>query len=75
MSKDNSFGKKAIHRWELADNGPGFDDMRAYVCKRCGVGPVTVRVLDGKFSINKTAKQQGISSDCNFETVKGVMES
>jgi hypothetical protein len=72
--------KKAIHRWELV---PSFITgsmakligWRAYVCKRCEAGPVRIRDTDHKSSINRNALKQGISSDCNYEIVRRIMES
>jgi hypothetical protein len=83
--------KKAIHRWELVPSSMGIHlaggatkeshiqmhlhGFRSYVCKRCGAGPVRIREESHKSSINKNALKQGISSDCNYEMVRGILES
>jgi hypothetical protein len=64
----------AAHVWDLAAKQPRDDRYRAYVCTRCGKGPIQKDVLDGKDSLLDAAKKAGISTDCNIEIAKKIME-
>lgn len=64
------------HRWELVPHDPRIrSEVRSYVCSRCGAGPITVKVMDGKRGIRKAVKNLKIHVDCSVQQVKEVMES
>ncbi len=64
----------AAHTWELSENQPRNDRYRLYICTRCGKGPVQKDVFDDKEAITAAAKKIGISSDCNVEIVRKIMD-
>jgi hypothetical protein len=64
----------AAHVWDLAKDQPRNDRYRAYVCTRCGKGPIQKDVFDDKSSLLEAAKKAGISPDCNIEIARKIME-
>lgn len=64
------------HKWELnrIESQSIKSDVRTYICVRCGAGPLTVRVIDGKYGIRKAAKNLKINMDCNVQITKKIME-
>ncbi len=64
----------AAHVWDLAAQQPRDDRYRAYVCTRCGKGPIQKDVLDGKDSLLDAAKKAGIDPDCYIEVARKIME-
>ena len=61
-----------IHAWELSKTHNQTGQVRFFICKRCGIGPVSKNLFSGKDSITKTAKNQGFLADCNEQIVKGI---
>lgn len=62
----------ASHVWDLAKEQPRNDRYRAYVCTRCGKGPIQKDVLNAKGSLLDAAKQAGIDPNCYNEIVKKI---
>lgn len=62
-----------VHLWELKGReGKGSFESKIYLCKTCGAGPVRILATAGKANITKTAKAQGIDSDCKTQLVKEI---